>query len=70
VYRILKPGGFFAGTVDYGRPEDGVPLCERYNKQTFDAKIVCAAPWTWVAEPPNRESKPGGFSAMVFVLQK
>jgi len=69
-YRVLKPGGFFAGTVDFGVPEEGVRYCERYSKDTFRERIVNAAPWKWVAEAPDTIPTPGVRSAMVFVLEK
>jgi len=69
-YRILKPGGFFAGTIDYGRPEDGVPFCELYDWPEFKKRIATVAPWKWVAEAPYNVPEPKSRSVMVFVLQK
>lgn len=69
-HRILKPGGLFAGTVDYGRPKDGVPFVELYDNEAFKDRIVNAVGWKWVAEAPDHVLEPKARSTMAFVLQK
>uniref|UniRef100_A0A6M3KDM4 Putative methyltransferase n=1 Tax=viral metagenome TaxID=1070528 RepID=A0A6M3KDM4_9ZZZZ len=47
IYRVLKPGGIFAGTVDYNaiteRPYGIASICKTYTLRTFFQRIVLAA---------------------------
>lgn len=70
MHRLLKPGGIFAGTVDFGRPEESRPVSRLYSNATFEERIVTPAGWKHVAQAPPVQSRKGMRSAMAFFLRK
>jgi len=70
MYRLLKPDGIFAGTVDFGRPEESRPVSRLYSNATFEERIVAPAGWKYVVQAPSVHSREGIRSAMAFFLRK
>lgn len=77
IYRVLKKGGIFAGTVDYNaiaeRPQGEASLCKAYTLRTFFQRIVLAADF-WPTGGVGFDSIPDvvtyDVSPLFFVLSK
>lgn len=70
IHRVLKPGGIFAGTVDFGCSEESKPNNRLYDTVTFHKRIVVPAGWQYVARAPTKFAASGIRSAMAFFLEK
>lgn len=77
IYRVLKPGGLFAGTVDYNaiteRPRGEDDICKTYTLRSFFERIVLPADF-WPVGDVNVNAIPDVViyinSPLFFVLSK
>lgn len=68
-YRVLKPGGVFAGTVDFGARPAAFPGNDVYDCDTFEERIVRPVGWEYIVQIPPITPGPGR-SALVFLLRR